>query len=236
MNLVGKKVIHKFKGAGVVISQSEKIVEVQFSTGIANLQYPQSFEKYCQFEDVETQNFVSEQIPEAKKIEAEAQKNSARKVKSVEDWVLESKLGTEYLSAFLARKPILTYKDVESRFGISISKYGKGINPTDTAVVLISSMDELNGKYVYHDKWTEDGDYIYSGEGKIGNQSMTKGNLAIKNASRNNKKIHLFVKFSPQEYYYQGEFKLVDYAYEDDKDETGSLRKEYKFRLRRVEI
>ena len=29
MNLVGKKVIHKIKGAGVVISQSEKIVEVQ---------------------------------------------------------------------------------------------------------------------------------------------------------------------------------------------------------------
>ena len=64
---------------------------------------------------------------------------------------------------------------------------------------------------------------------------MTKGNLAIKNASRDNNKIHLFVKFSAQEYYYQGEFKLVDYTYEDDKDESGSIRKEYKFKLRKVD-
>ena len=50
----------------------------------------------------------------------------------------------------------------------------------------------------------------------------------------NGKKIHLFVKFSPQEYYYQGIFELVDYTYEDEKDEDGNIRKEYKFRLRKV--
>ena len=46
--------------------------------------------------------------------------------------------------------------------------------------------------------------------------------------------LHLFVKFSPQEYYYQGVFELVDYTYEDEKDEDGNIRKEYKFRLRKV--
>ena len=44
----------------------------------------------------------------------------------------------------------------------------------------------------------------------------------------------LFVKFSPQEYYYQGIFELVGYKYEDEKDEDGNIRKEYKFRLRKV--
>lgn len=63
---------------------------------------------------------------------------------------------------------------------------------------------------------------------------MTKGNLAIKNALNNDKKIHLFVKFSPQEYYYQGVFELVDYTYEDECDALGDIRKEYKFRLRKV--
>ena len=63
---------------------------------------------------------------------------------------------------------------------------------------------------------------------------MTKGNLAIKEASQNGKKIHLLVKFSPQEYYFQGIFELVDYIYEDEKDEDGNTRKEYKFRLRKV--
>ena len=63
---------------------------------------------------------------------------------------------------------------------------------------------------------------------------MTKGNLAIKTAAHDGKEIHLFVKFSPQEYYYQGVFELVEYTYEDDKDENGDVRKEYKFRLRKV--
>jgi hypothetical protein len=44
----------------------------------------------------------------------------------------------------------------------------------------------------------------------------------------------LIIKFSPEEYYYQGIFKLVGYTYEDDLDEEGNTRKEYKFRLRKV--
>ena len=46
--------------------------------------------------------------------------------------------------------------------------------------------------------------------------------------------IHLFVKFSPQEYYKQGIFELVNYTYEDDMDENINIRKEYKFRRRKV--
>jgi len=42
------------------------------------------------------------------------------------------------------------------------------------------------------------------------------------------------VKLSAQAYYDQGEFELVEYEYEDEKDETGDSRKEYKFRLRKV--
>lgn len=87
--------------------------------------------------------------------------------------------------------------------------------------------------FVYHDHWTSDGDYMYSGEGKTGDQQMTLGNKAIVDAECDGKLIHLFVKFSPQEYYYQGIFSLMDYTYEDDKDESGNVRKEYKFRLRK---
>lgn len=54
------------------------------------------------------------------------------------------------------------------------------------------------------------------------------------NAANEGKDIHLFVKFSPQEYYYQGVFELVEYTCEDDKDEAGNIRKEYKFRLRKA--
>lgn len=99
--------------------------------------------------------------------------------------------------------------------------------------MLVSSIAKRKDGFVYHDHWTNDGDYIYSGEGKTGDQHLTLGNKAIADAAHDGKLIHLFVKFSPQEYYYQGVFYLVDYVYEDEKDEAGNIRKEYKFRLRK---
>ena len=95
-------------------------------------------------------------------------------------------------------------------------------------------MEKKGGSFVYHDHWTLEGDYIYSGEGKTGDQQLIKGNKAIVDAETNGKSIYLFVKLSPQEYYFQGKFALVDYTYENEKDEDGNVRNEYKFRLRKI--
>lgn len=156
------------------------------------------------------------------------------KIQDAKNAEFDGLFGKDYHVEYLAKHPILTYQQVERDFGISLHPYGRGINPTDSTVVLISVIKKGGGYFVYHDKWSANGDYIYSGEGKVGDQIMAKGNLAIKNAARDGREIHLFVKFSPQEYYYQGVFVLVDYAYEDDRDENGDIRKEYKFRLRKV--
>lgn len=123
---------------------------------------------------------------------------AAPKIKKTK--TLDEMFAPDYHAEKLARQPILTYQQVEDQFGICISGFGRGINPTDSTVVLISSIGKASGNFVYHDKWTADGDYLYSGEGKTGDQTMTKGNLAIRAAAHNGKKIHLFVKFSPQEY------------------------------------
>ena len=156
------------------------------------------------------------------------------KIQDAKNAEFDGLFGKDYHVEYLAKHPILTYQQVERDFGISLHPYGRGINPTDSTVVLISVIKKGGGHFVYHDKWTADGDYIYSGEGRVGDQNMTRGNLAIKNAARDGKEIHLFVKFSPEEYYYQGVFVLTDYTYEDDKDEKGNIRKEYKFRLRKA--
>ena len=157
-----------------------------------------------------------------------------KKIQDAKNAEFDGLFGKDYHVEYLAKHPILTYQQVERDFGISLHPYGRGINPTDSTVVLISVIKKGGGYFVYHDKWTADGDYIYSGEGRVGDQNMTRGNLAIKNAARDGKEIHLFVKFSPEEYYYQGVFVLTDYTYEDDKDEKGNIRKEYKFRLRKA--
>ena len=248
--MIGKKVKHKTYGLGVITEFDNSYITVKFAEKTTRFPYPDAFEKFLALEnESEQQNIINE--IEKKKVEAEENRlrqeaarkaeqerklaaaqatGTKKKVKNIDEM-----FGEDYHVSHLARQPILTYTQVEDQFGIKISGFGRGINPTPTTVVLISSMAKSKDKFVYHDKWTADGDYIYSGEGKTGDQTLTKGNAAINNAAQEGKKIHLFVKLSPQEYYYQGVFELVNYTYEDEEDETGNLRKEYKFRLRKVQ-
>ena len=250
MELIGLKVKHTAFGVGVITDLEGNYITVEFASKTSKFVYPDAFEKFLEAEHVAVQQMILDSINDAKataeqKCQAE---EAARKAaeeqrrasiafaapKAKKAKTLDEMFAPDYHVEKLARQPVLTYQQVEDQFGIRISGFGRGINPTDRTVVLISSIGKASGKFVYHDKWTADGDYLYSGEGKTGDQTLSKGNLAIRDAARNGKKIHLFVKFSPQEYYYQGIFELVDYTYEDEKDEDGNIRKEYKFRLRKV--
>lgn len=251
MNLIGLKVKHNTFGTGVITKKEGNYITVEFVSRTTKFLYPDAFEKFIKAEDANVQQIIIDGIYEAKaateqkrqaeeavRKAAEEQHRAAiavaaSKAKKVK--TLDEMFAPDYHAEKMARQPILTYQQVEDQFGIRISGFGRGINPTDNTVVLISSIGKARGNFVYHDKWTADGDYLYSGEGKIGDQTMSKGNLAIRDAAQSGKKIHLFVKFSPQEYYYQGIFELVDYTYEDDKDEDANIRKEYKFRLRKVD-
>ncbi len=251
MDLIGITVKHNTWGLGTVIEFDGEHLSVEFPIGVKRFVYPDAFERFLKAEREDIQAAIIEEIKKSteeaeqkRQIEDDARKMDvekrhtvtstsvpkAQKIKS-----LDEMFPPDYHVEKMAREPILTYQQVEEQFGIRISGPGRGINPTDDAVVLISSIRKSGGNFVYHDKWTADGDYIYSGEGRTGDQTMTRGNLAIKNAASDGKSIHLFIKFSPQEYYYQGVFDLVDYTYEDEKDEAGNIRKEYKFRLRKVQ-
>ena len=247
MELIGLKVKHAMFGVGTITEKDGNYITVEFAAKTTKFVYPDAFEKFIKAEDSAVQQAIVDEINDAKAATeqkhkaahkaAEEQRRAAIAVaapKAKKAKTLDEMFAPDYHAEKLARQPILTYQQVEDQFGIRISGFGRGINPTDRTVVLISSIGKASGKFVYHDKWTADGDYLYSGEGKTGDQTLSKGNLAIRDAARNGKKIHLFVKFSPQEYYYQGVFELVDYTYEDEKDEDGNIRKEYKFRLRKV--
>lgn len=250
MKMIGLKVKHTVFGAGTITEKYGNYITVEFAAKTTRFVYPDVFEKYIKAEDpavqqaieadINNEKVVAEQkrqAEEAARKAAEEQRRAAIAVTAPttkKAKTLDEMFARDYHVEKLARQPIFTYQQVEDQFDICISGFGKGINPTDSTVVLISSIGKASGNFVYHDKWTADGDYLYSGEGKTGDQTMTKGNLAIRDAARNGKKIHLFVKFSPKEYYYQGVFELVDYTYEDEKDEDGNIRKEYKFRMKKV--
>ena len=247
MNLLGEKVKHIVFGIGTVTEQKNSYIYVEFPSKTCQFTYPSAFEKFLMAENTDLQTAIQNEIDEVKVAESEKKKAEevARKaeeerrkalsaVTSSKSRNIDAMFGEDYHVEHLAREPILTYQQVEKKFGIKISGFGRGINSTPTTVVLISSMRKTKQSFIYHDNWTENGDYIYSGEGKKGDQMLTKGNLAIVNAAKDKKPIHLFIKLSPKEYYDQGIFKLVEYTYENEKDEHGNTRKVYKFRLRKA--
>lgn len=250
-NLINFKVKHKSFGIGIITEVSNNHLTIKFATRESKFVYPDAFEKFITAYDASVQAEIMEEINNIK-LAAEAQRRAAETARKSDEEhraaerqaapttrnkrTIEDGFGPDYNVKHLAKQPILTYQQVEEQFGIKIAGFGRGINRTCSTVVLISSVDKKKAGFVYHDHWTTDGDYIYSGEGKTGDQQMTLGNKAIVDAERDGKLIHLFVKFSPQEYYYQGIFSLVDYTYEDEKDESGNVRKEYKFRLRKMSV
>lgn len=250
-DLLDLKVKHKVFGTGVITGVSGNYLTIKFAVKESKFVYPDAFEKFIVADDASIQAEIMEEINDIK-LAAEAQRQAAETARKAEEdrraaerqavpatrnrGNIEDGFGPDYNVRHLAKQPILTYQQVEGQFGIKIAGFGRGINRTPSTVVLISSVDKEKAGFVYHDHWTPDGDYMYSGEGKTGDQQLTLGNKAIIDAERDGKAIHLFVKFSPQEYYYQGVFSLVDYTYEDDKDESGNVRKEYKFRLKKKSV
>lgn len=124
------------------------------------------------------------------------------------------------------------------RNGIFISR---GLYITATELIAISVVNTESGYYVYHDRWIGAGEYLYSGEGKIGDQKETARNKAMINAIHERRPVRLLI-FDYSEfrrtheplYYDQGLFQVMDYEYSTDYGENRKLRKEYKFRLKKT--
>lgn len=179
MELIGLKVNHAVFGVGTIIEKDGNYITVEFSAKTTKFVYPDAFEKFIKAEDPAVQQAISDKVNDAKaaaeqkrqaeRKAAEEQRRAAVAVaapKAKKAKTLDEMFAPDYHAEKLARQPILTYQQVEERFGIRISGFGRGINPTDNTVVLISSIGKASGNFVYHDKWTADGDYLYSGEGK----------------------------------------------------------------------
>ena len=116
--------------------------------------------------------------------------------------------------------------DLISAFGGS---FMRGINPCHkTNTIVITSVH--TGNRIYDDKLFDGDVMYYTGEGQIGDQTMSGGNKAIYTARERNVPIYLFVRFKRQEYTYFGEVVLVDEPYfEPEKDVNGNMRQVIKF-------
>ena len=256
-SLIGKKVVNRGLGEGTVVEVGD-YVKVDFDGSIKPMpknrffdfnkpsdesilgeieSAKKSYNEYLKEKRIEAEKRAAE-LAEQRRKEAEEHKKSeeASKRKPKDKKSFDEKFGSDYNLALLNKTPVLTYKDLEAKHDIQISGFGRGINSNDDCVVLISTVGGNSDHFTYHDKWNFEGHYEYSGEGSVGDQTLTKGNKAIIDAAENGKPIYLYVKFGPQEYYPQGIMKLLEYKTIQAPDKNGDVRKEYVFILERMEV
>ena len=105
----------------------------------------------------------------------------------------------------------------------------RGINICKkTNTIVITSIH--TGNRIYDDKLFEGDIMLYTGEGQVGDQTLSFGNKAIYEAKSKNIPIYLFVRFKEQEYTYFGEVEVVDEIhYAKEKDIKGDMRNVIKF-------
>lgn len=227
--IIGKQVTHKQYGEGTIVKVDDNSIVVDFGTTKKKF----ILDKFLGFfkVDDEVSKVITEKIAANKRAKA-AEKEAEKRRREEEEF--NAKFGADYNVRYLEHSSVLSSSGVEKEYRINRSGFGRGINVTDDAIILISSLIKDGARYTYHDHFDVNGDFIYSGEGQNGDQTMNRGNRAIVEAAQNNKKIILIIKASPTEYMLQGEYYLVEYTVEDDTGEDGEQRKEYKFRLRKM--
>lgn len=97
------------------------------------------------------------------------------------------------------------------------------------ALVLITS--ENNG--IYDDSIVENGTIQYTGEGQIGDQTITKNNKTLFYSRESNIPIYLFSKDVKRKYTFEGRVELYNEPYQvNEKDIKGNERLVWKFPLR----
>ena len=242
--MVGIKVKIRLGGEGEIVGVADDRVLVKVGSETKKLGFPKAFDDRSvsavnPADQQKIDDYIKKTKEEAeeKAKAAEEARLAAEKVRVARESVSHkaAKLGEEYHAEHLSYDEVYSYEEVQDKFGIQIQGYGRGINVTDDAIVLISSLDDSDENFVYHDKWESEGVYIYSGEGSKGDQKMTKGNRAILNAAANGKTIYLIVKFDSKKYCLQGEFELVsEPTFEPAPDKDGNIRQEIKFKLKKV--
>lgn len=94
---------------------------------------------------------------------------------------------------------------------------------------------ESGEQYGYHDEWLNDSVFHYTGEGKLGDMSFARGNLALRDHLLNGKRVFLFKSAKTRSYVeFQAEVQLFDVDYFQGIDESGELRIAIKFFFSRV--
>jgi hypothetical protein len=108
---------------------------------------------------------------------------------------------------------------------------------TPTKVPLIFLVTGESGKqHGYSDEWTDEGVFLYTGEGQHGDMRFVGGNRAIRDHLKNEKALCVFEQDKRDKRFlrYLGEMEYTQHTYRDSLDTEGKQRKTIVFHLRPV--
>jgi hypothetical protein len=111
-----------------------------------------------------------------------------------------------------------------------------GISTPAKAPFVMLITGDSGKQHGYADEWTDDGVFLYTGEGQHGDMKFIKGNRAILDHANNGKALHVFEQDKKDKRFlrYLGEMEYVGHEYREALDTGGKERKAIVFQLRPV--
>ena len=122
---------------------------------------------------------------------------------------------------------VLSNSQVSETFGVG-DRGGMRSSLKNSCLIIISDPT----KPLFDDRW--EGEILhYTGEGKLGDQTLTRQNRALAESQSSGMDLHLFEVLTKAEYVYAGQVDLCDAPYRDVQfDDEGKPRSVYMFPLR----
>jgi 5-methylcytosine-specific restriction enzyme A len=114
-------------------------------------------------------------------------------------------------------------EEIHARFG---GNRQSGISPSGSHPLIFIFKAPRGETYGYRDDWTDDGVFLYTGQGKKGDMTFENtNNRALRNHAADGRDLHLFEKYkSGGPYRYHGQFVCSGYHMDRGSDEIGNDR------------
>lgn len=141
----------------------------------------------------------------------------------------------EHDQEFVTFSPGRLYRRRELHDELGGQRQGGISTPAKSPLILLITGD--SGKqHGYYDEWTDQGVFLYTGEGRFGDMKFSGGNRAIRDHQKNGKALEVFEQDAKDKRYlrYLAEMEYVRHEFRNTPDTKGKQRKAIVFHLRPV--
>lgn len=148
-------------------------------------------------------------------------------------------LGFEVIKLWLKRAPAFVEGTVYRRSALHQQFGGQqqgGISTPSQYDMIMLFTGETGEQYGYSDGWSDDGVFLYTGEGQTGDMTFVRGNRAIRDHLEDEKDLHLFAYVSTGYVRYEGQMVATGYQFRRAPDQHGNDREVIVFELVPVEV